>query len=183
VTGDGIEDEVISKEEAGKDAFEDTEDEKEIMKQDKAPKNWEDSKKEFREGVLETKPDENKGEENFREHRVKGEGSEDATEDTVERHGSQNKYNSRAPTGRKEQPKNHRRSVHEKSEKKDVVVVINPDSNHDKVDVEVDVEKKMIVKMENLKQVQTEQAMTDPGEHFVKGDGLEDAPKGPKQDS
>jgi hypothetical protein len=126
---------------------------------------------------LETKSDEDKGEENFREHKVKGEGSEDATEDTVEHHGSLNNYNSRAPTGRKEQPTNHHRSVHEKSEKRDVVVVINPESKHDKVDVEVDVEKKMIVKMENLKQVQTEQAVADPGEHFVKGDGLEDAPE------
>ena len=147
VTGDGIEDEDISEAEAGKDASEDTEDEKEMMKQDEAPKNREDSKKEFREGVLETKSD-----------KVKGEGSEDATEDTVERHGSRNNYDSRALTGRKEQPTNHHRSVHEKSEKRDVVVVINPDSKHDKVDVE----NKIIVKLENLKQVQTEQAETDP---------------------
>ena len=42
--------------------------------------------------------------------------------------------------------------MHEKSEKRDVVVVINPDSKHDKVDVE----NKIIVKLENLKQVQTE---------------------------
>jgi hypothetical protein len=53
------------------------------------------------------------------------------------------------------------------------MVVMNPDSKYDKVDLE----KKMIVKKDNLKQVQTEQAVTDPGEHFVKGDGLEDAPE------
>jgi hypothetical protein len=43
VTGDGIEDEDINETEAGNDASEDTEEEKEMMKQDKAPKNWEDS--------------------------------------------------------------------------------------------------------------------------------------------
>ena len=51
------------------------------------------------------------------------------------------------------------------------MIVINTDSKYDKVDVE----KKMIVKKNNLKQVQTEHAVTDPREHFVKGDGLEDA--------
>jgi hypothetical protein len=63
--------------------------------------------------------------------------------------------------------------MYEKSEKRDVMVMINPDSKYDNVDVE----KKMIVKKDNLKQVQTEQAMTDPREHYVKGDGLEDAPE------
>jgi hypothetical protein len=59
------------------DGFEDdSEDivEEEMMKQDEAPKNREDSKKELREGVLEAKSDENKGEEDPREYRVKGEG-------------------------------------------------------------------------------------------------------------
>jgi hypothetical protein len=48
------------------------------------------------------------------------------------------------------------------------MVMINPDSKYDKVDVE----KKMIVKKDNLKQVQTDQAVTDPREYFIKGDGL-----------
>jgi hypothetical protein len=107
-----------------------------MMKQDEAPKNWEDIKKEIREGVLEAKSDEAKGEEDFREHRVKVEGFEDATEDTVERHGSLYNYDASAPTGRKEQPTNHHGSGYEKSDERDVMVVINPDSKYDKVDVE-----------------------------------------------
>jgi hypothetical protein len=60
---------------------------------------------------LEAKSDKAKGEEDFREHRVKGEGFEDAFEDTVERHGSLYNYDSRASTERKEQPTDHHGSV------------------------------------------------------------------------
>ena len=63
--------------------------------------------------------------------------------------------------------------MYEKSEKRDVMIETNPDSKYDKVNVV----KKMIVERDNLKQVQTEQVVTDPGEHFVKGEGLEDAPE------
>ena len=69
----------------------------------------------------------------------------------MERHGLLYNYDSRASTERKEQPTDHHGSVYEKSEKKDVMVMINPDSKYNKVDVE----KKMIVKKNNMKQVQT----------------------------
>jgi hypothetical protein len=37
--------------------------------------------------------------------------------------------------------------------------------------------KERIVEKVNLRQVQVEQVVKDPREHFVKGDGFEDAPK------
>ena len=53
--------------------------------------------------------------------------------------------------------------MHEKTETRDVMVRINPDSKYDKVDVV----KKMIVERDNLEQVQTEQVVTDLEEHCV----------------
>jgi hypothetical protein len=47
--------------------------------------------------------------------------------------GSLYNYDTRALTGRKELPKIHHDSVHEKTETRDVMVGINPDCNYDEV--------------------------------------------------
>jgi hypothetical protein len=73
------------------------------------------------------------------------------------------------PEDRYSDKKTVEKQLYEQPEKRDEMVNINPEGEHD--------EEKMIMKKNNMKQVQTEHAVTDPREHFIKGDGLEDAPE------
>jgi hypothetical protein len=68
------------------------------------------------------------------------------------------------PEGRYDNEKMAEKQGYEQPEKRDVMVDINPEGEHD--------EEKTVGK-----QPYKQQAETDPREHFVKGDGLEDAPE------